>query len=78
MRLPPYDTDTFYGDFVAWPTFHDLLTTLYINNSRLSKIEKLFHLIQKSGGDARNIVYLKTQAHQFKYFSEQLLDVFRR
>ncbi|XP_065354551.1 uncharacterized protein LOC135949022 [Calliphora vicina] len=56
VRLPPCDTDTFYGDFVTWPTFRDLFTALYIKNSRLSKIEKLFHLIQKTEGDARKIV----------------------
>ena len=41
---------------MTWPTFRNLFTALYINISRLSKIEKVFHLIQKTEGDARNIV----------------------
>ena len=64
VRLPACDTDTFYGDFVTWPIFHDLFTALYTNNSRLSKIEQLFHLIQKTGGDARNIVSIAPWTNQ--------------
>ncbi|XP_061395675.1 uncharacterized protein LOC133331292, partial [Musca vetustissima] len=54
--LPPCDIEIFSGDFMSWPTFRDLFTTLFINNSRLSDIERLCHLIQKTSGEAREIV----------------------
>ena len=56
FALPPLDIEVFAGDFVSWPTFRDLFTTLFVNNSRLSNIERLCHLRQKTIGEAREIV----------------------
>ncbi|XP_075157511.1 uncharacterized protein LOC142230768 [Haematobia irritans] len=56
LRLPPCDTDVFRGGYSAWPTFRDLFSAIYINNSRLSNVEKLFHLTQKTSGEAREII----------------------
>jgi len=56
FRLPPCDTEVFAGDYLRWPTFRDLLTAIYINNPRLTPVEKLFYLNEKTSGDARNIV----------------------
>ncbi|XP_061396698.1 uncharacterized protein LOC133332313, partial [Musca vetustissima] len=56
LALPPCDTDVFEGDFHSWPTFRDLFTAVYINNSRLSDIERLCHLVRKTSGEAREIV----------------------
>ena len=56
LTLPPCDTDVFEGDYLSWPTFRDLFTAVYINNSRLSKIERLCHLVRKTSGEAREIV----------------------
>ena len=55
-RLPPCDTDSFKGGYNAWPTFRDLFTAIYIQNSKLSNVEKLFHLTQKTTGEARDII----------------------
>ena len=55
-RLPPCDTDTFKGGYREWPTFRDLFSAIYINNSKLSNVEKLFHLTQKTVGEAREII----------------------
>ncbi|XP_058978855.1 uncharacterized protein LOC131802550 [Musca domestica] len=55
-RLPPCDTDTFKGGYREWPTFRDLFSAIYINNSKLSNVEKLFHLTQKTAGEAREII----------------------
>lgn len=56
LALPPCDTDVFEGDFHSWPTFRDLFTAVYINNARLSDIERLCHLVRKTSGEAREIV----------------------
>ncbi|XP_075162961.1 uncharacterized protein LOC142235584 [Haematobia irritans] len=56
LRLPPCDTDIFKGGYSEWPTFRDLFSAIYINNPRLSKVEKLFHLTQKTSGEAREII----------------------
>nr|XP_044248535.1 LOW QUALITY PROTEIN: uncharacterized protein LOC123002433 [Drosophila takahashii] len=55
-HLPPCDTEVFTGDYLRWPTFRDLFTAIYINNPRLTPVEKLFHLNAKTRGDAHNIV----------------------
>ncbi|XP_070075146.1 uncharacterized protein [Drosophila takahashii] len=34
-RLPPCDTEVFEGDYLKWPTFRDLFTAVYVNNTRL-------------------------------------------
>ncbi|XP_075163297.1 uncharacterized protein LOC142235931 [Haematobia irritans] len=56
LNLPPCDIDVFDGDFLNWPTFRDFFTAVYINNSRLSDIEKLCHLLKKTSGEARDVV----------------------
>ncbi|TDG38734.1 hypothetical protein AWZ03_014844 [Drosophila navojoa] len=43
-RLPPVDTGVLHGDYLRWPTFRDLFTAIYIQNPRLTPVEKLFHL----------------------------------
>lgn len=48
LNLPPCEIDDFHGDFLSWPTFRDLFTAMFINNSRLSDIERLCHLVQKT------------------------------
>ncbi|XP_070144645.1 uncharacterized protein [Drosophila kikkawai] len=55
-RLPPVDTEVFTGDYIRWPTFRDLFTAIYIQSSRLTPVEKLFHLLSKTCGDAHAIV----------------------
>ncbi|KAH8321719.1 hypothetical protein KR074_005646, partial [Drosophila pseudoananassae] len=35
-RLPPVDTEVFAGDYLRWPSFRDLFTAIYIQNSRLT------------------------------------------
>ncbi|XP_043063811.1 uncharacterized protein LOC122319976 [Drosophila ficusphila] len=55
-RLPPCDTEVFEGDYLKWPTFRDLFTAVYVNNPRLTPVEKLFHLNAKTSGEAKAIV----------------------
>ncbi|XP_051864250.1 uncharacterized protein LOC127566267 [Drosophila albomicans] len=55
-RLPPCDTEVFGGDYTRWPTFRDLFTAIYIQNPRLSEVEKLFHLNSKTSSEAHAIV----------------------
>ncbi|XP_075155253.1 uncharacterized protein LOC142228641 [Haematobia irritans] len=56
LPLPPCDTDVCNGDFYSWPSFRDIFTAVYINNARLSNIERLCHLVRKTSGEAREIV----------------------
>lgn len=56
LHLPPCDTEIFHGDYSSWPTFRDLFTAIYINNTRLSPVEKLFHLNNKTRSEARDVV----------------------
>ncbi|XP_075163335.1 uncharacterized protein LOC142235969 [Haematobia irritans] len=56
LNLPPIELSVFQGDYKSWPTFRDLFTALCIHNSKLSPIEKLFYLSQKTKGEAHDIV----------------------
>ncbi|XP_051864344.1 uncharacterized protein LOC127566357 [Drosophila albomicans] len=55
-RLPPVDTEVFRGDYLRWPTFRDLFTAIYVNNPRMTPVEKLFHLNSKTADEANEIV----------------------
>ncbi|KAI8116066.1 hypothetical protein CVS40_11801 [Lucilia cuprina] len=54
FNLPPCEIDV----------FHDLFTAMYIKNSILSPVEKLFHLIQKTYEEARQIVQISPLTNQ--------------
>ncbi|XP_075150572.1 uncharacterized protein LOC142224672 [Haematobia irritans] len=56
FHLPPIELGIFHGDFKSWPTFRDMFTAICIRNSRLSPVERLFHLTQKTKGEAHEIV----------------------
>ena len=56
IKVPACDTAIFAGDYLSWPTFRDMFTAIYKNNSRLTDVEKLNHLIQKTVGEAKEIV----------------------
>ncbi|XP_070142289.1 uncharacterized protein [Drosophila kikkawai] len=58
-RLPPCDTEVFDGDYLRWPTFRDLFTAVYVNNPRLTPVEKLFHLLTKTSGEAKKAIVSK-------------------
>ncbi|XP_075162723.1 uncharacterized protein LOC142235354 [Haematobia irritans] len=55
ISVPPCDTEIFHGDYLNWPSFRDLFTAIYVNNKKLSAVEKLYHLFQKTSGEAREI-----------------------
>ncbi|XP_075156365.1 uncharacterized protein LOC142229664 [Haematobia irritans] len=55
IAVPPCDTEIFQGDYLSWPSFRDLFTAIYVNNKKLSAVEKLYHLFQKTTGEAREI-----------------------
>ena len=47
FNVPPIEIPIFAGDFKSWASFRDLFL-IYYNNTRLSLVEKLFHLKQKT------------------------------
>ncbi|XP_073817221.1 uncharacterized protein [Musca autumnalis] len=56
FKLPPCEIPIFNGDYSSWPTFRDIFTALCWKNSRLSSVEKLFHLSQRTTGEPHEIV----------------------
>ncbi|XP_037807617.1 uncharacterized protein LOC119601030 [Lucilia sericata] len=56
FTVPPCDMPTFSGNFKSWASFRDFLKAIYGNNTRLSGVEKLFHLKQKTRGEAKETV----------------------
>ncbi|XP_075157839.1 uncharacterized protein LOC142231104 [Haematobia irritans] len=56
FHLPACDTESFRGDYQSWPSFRDMFSAIYVNNSSLSKVQKLFHLRKKTEGEAHDIV----------------------
>ncbi|XP_075163097.1 uncharacterized protein LOC142235722 [Haematobia irritans] len=56
LKLPPCEIPTFSGDYSSWPTFRDIFEATCIKNPRLSLVEKLFHLNQRTRGEANDIV----------------------
>ncbi|XP_059223375.1 uncharacterized protein LOC131997094 [Stomoxys calcitrans] len=56
FKLPPCEIPVFSGDYRSWPTFRDMFTAVCIENPRLSSVEKLFHLNQRTKGEPNDIV----------------------
>ncbi|XP_017493413.1 PREDICTED: uncharacterized protein LOC108381513 [Rhagoletis zephyria] len=56
LHLPPCDINVFKGDYLSWPTFRGMFTAIYILNKRLTPIQKLYYLNQKTQGEAKEIV----------------------
>ncbi|XP_075157897.1 uncharacterized protein LOC142231164 [Haematobia irritans] len=56
FKLPPCEIPIFSGDYSLWPTFRDIFNAVCMKNPRLSSVEKLFHLRQKTKGEAHDIV----------------------
>ena len=53
FHVPPCDIEVFGGDYLKWPSLRDLFTAIYINNTLLSNVEKIFQLNAKTSGDAK-------------------------
>lgn len=45
VKVPPCDTDIFYGGYDEWPSSRDMFTAVYINNHKIPSVQKLYHLI---------------------------------
>ncbi|XP_037818565.1 uncharacterized protein LOC119608279 [Lucilia sericata] len=56
IKVPPCDTEEFYGSYEDWPAFKDMFTAVYINHPKLTNAQKLYHLRNKTRGSAGTIV----------------------
>lgn len=56
IKVPPCDTEIFYGGYEEWPSFRDMFTAVYVNHPKLSSVQKLYHLRLKVRGQAGSIV----------------------
>ena len=56
FQVPPIDIDILFGNYLKWNSLRDVFAAVYINNSRLSKVEKLFQLNAKTSCEAKDIV----------------------
>ncbi|XP_017485298.1 PREDICTED: uncharacterized protein LOC108373869 isoform X2 [Rhagoletis zephyria] len=56
LKVPPCDTEIFYGGYEQWPSFRDMFTAVYINHPKLTNAQKLYHLRYKTQGKAGQIV----------------------
>ncbi|XP_075163779.1 uncharacterized protein LOC142236428 [Haematobia irritans] len=56
FSVPPCDIPIFKGDYASWASFRDMFLAVYGNNPRLSEVEKLFYLKQKTGDEPKEIV----------------------
>ncbi|XP_046808641.1 uncharacterized protein LOC124420309 [Lucilia cuprina] len=64
IKLPPCDTEVFKGSYEQWPSFRDMFTAVYINHSKLSPVTKLYHLRNKTKGEAGDIVKRYPLSHE--------------
>lgn len=56
FNVAPCDIELFNGEYSAWPSFRDLFKAVYGSNTRLSAVEKLYYLKQKTHGETRDVV----------------------
>lgn len=56
IKVPPCDTEVFYGSYEDWPSFRDMFTAVYLNHPKLTPAQKLYHLRNKTRGKAGGIV----------------------
>ncbi|GBP95433.1 hypothetical protein EVAR_68848_1 [Eumeta japonica] len=56
VKVPPCDTDNFYGGYEEWPSFRDMFTAVYIDNPRIPPVQKLYYLRLKVQGQASGII----------------------
>ncbi|XP_059220655.1 uncharacterized protein LOC131995716 [Stomoxys calcitrans] len=56
IKVPPCDTEVFKGGYEEWPSFRDMFTAVYVNHPKLTPAQKLYHLRNKTRGNAGAIV----------------------
>ncbi|KYQ56020.1 hypothetical protein ALC60_05086 [Trachymyrmex zeteki] len=56
VRLPKISLPSFAGDYIAWRSFHDLFTTMVVNNNDLTNVERMHYLKTCLKGDAAKLI----------------------
>lgn len=75
VALPKLQLNTFSGDYLEWPAFSDIFTTLISNNPDLSNVQKLCYLKTVLKGSAANVIEsLSVTNDNFKVAWDLLLE----
>ena len=56
IKVPPCDTEVFFGGYAQWPTFRDMFKAVFGDHPHLTDGQKLYHLRNKTKGEAGKIV----------------------
>lgn len=56
IKVPPCDVQVFYGTVEEWPSFKDIFTAVFINNTEIDDSLRLYHLRNKTKKQAGAIV----------------------
>lgn len=57
IKLKPIELPIFDGDFMKWPTFSGLFTSLILNNGSIDNIQKLQYLKTHVANDAAKLIH---------------------
>ncbi|XP_055840326.1 uncharacterized protein LOC129907882 [Episyrphus balteatus] len=74
IKVPACDTQEFHGNYLQWPSFRDMFTAVYINHSKLSDVQKLFHLRAKTKDHAFDIVNKFKSSKDIKSLQSNIND----
>ena len=56
INLPSCNTQTFSGDYTSWPTFRNTFSAIYGTKPHIGNISKMYYLLQKTEGEAGDII----------------------
>src|SRR5277367_2792566 len=75
IQLPRINLPTFDGKYTDWVSYHDLLSALVLNNTALSKVEKLQYMKTSLRGEPLKLLQsIQTTEANFEEALKRLMD----